>query len=126
MHLFVTIHFISYSLCQCNGCFKYFLSLFSEQTDASIQLFSCLCTTGSSSSEEEYGVREVPSSDYAKMKKLSLSSHQKEQLKDRYITPHKTKLTSAQKESHISIFFAVIGNYNVVLGFFLVSFVFLN
>ena len=38
------------------------------------------------------------SSDYARMKKLYLSSHQKEQLKDGYITPHKTKLTSAQKD----------------------------
>ena len=66
--------------------------------DASISKSSCLCTTGSSSSEEEYGVREVTSSDYARMKKPCLSSHQKEQLKDGYITPHKTKLTSAQKD----------------------------
>ena len=36
--------------------------------------------------------------DYARMKKPCLSSHQKEQLKDGYITPHKTKLTSAQKD----------------------------
>ena len=56
----------------------------------------------------------MTSSDYARMKKLSLSSHQKE-LKDGYITPHKTKLTSAQKDSQISIFFAVMGKYNVVL-----------
>ena len=55
-------------------------------------------TTGSSSSEEEYGVREVTSSDYARMKKPCLSYHQKEQLKDGCITPHKTKLTSAQKD----------------------------
>ena len=30
--------------------------------------------------------------------KPCLSSHQKEQLKGGYITPHKTKLTSAQKD----------------------------
>jgi hypothetical protein len=47
---------------------------------------------------KEYGVREVTSSDYARMKKSCLSSHQKEQLKDGYINPHKTKLTSAQKD----------------------------
>ena len=41
----------------------------------------------------------MTSSDYARMKKPCLSSHQKEQLKDGYITPHKTKLISAQKES---------------------------
>ena len=46
----------------------------------------------------QYGVREVTSSDYARMKKPCLSSHRKEQLKDGYITPHKTKLTSAQKD----------------------------
>ena len=57
--------------------FKYFLSFFSSKQ-------------GSSSSEEEYGVHEVTSSDYARMKKPYLSSHQKEQLKDGYITPHKT------------------------------------
>ena len=48
--------------------------------------------------KKEYGVREVTSSDYARMKKPYISSHQKEQLKDGYITPHKTKLTSAQKD----------------------------
>ena len=62
----------------------------------------------------------MTSSDYARMKKPCLSSHQKEQLKDGYITPHKTKLTSAQKDWQISIFFAVMRKYNVVLGFFLV------
>ena len=46
----------------------------------------------------------MTSSDYARMKKPCLSSHQKEQLKDGYITPHKTKLTSAQKDWQISIF----------------------
>ena len=66
----------------------------------------------------------MTSSDYARMKKPSLSSHQKEQLKDGYNTPHKTKLTSAQKDSHISIFSAVMRKYNVVLGFFPASSIF--
>ena len=66
----------------------------------------------------------MTSSDYARMKKPCLSSHQKEQLKDGYITPHKTKLTSAQKDWQISIFFAVMRKYNVVLGFFPVSSIF--
>ena len=66
----------------------------------------------------------MPSSDYAKMKKPSISSYQKEQLKDGYITAQKTKLTSAQKDSQISIFVAVMGKYNVVLGFFLVGSIF--
>ena len=39
----------------------------------------------------------MTSSDYARMKKPCLSSHQKEQLKGGYITPHNSKLTSAQK-----------------------------
>ena len=61
--------------------------------------FSCpLVFAQQDSSEEEYGVREVTSSDYARMKTPCLSSHQKEQLKDGYITPHKAKLTSAQKD----------------------------
>ena len=59
----------------------------------------------------------MTSSDYARMKKPCLSSHQKEQFKDSYITPHKTKLTSAQKDWQISIFLAVMREYNVVLGF---------
>ena len=66
----------------------------------------------------------MPSSDYARMKKPSISSYQKEQLKDGYITAQKTKLTSAQKDSQISIFVAVMGKYNVGLGFFLVSSIF--
>ena len=40
----------------------------------------------------------MTSSDYARIKKPCLYYHQKEQLKDGYITPHKTKLTSAQKD----------------------------
>ena len=63
----------------------------------------------------------MTSSDYARMKKPCLSYHQKEQLKDGYITPHKTKLTSGQKDWQISIFFAVMRKYNVVLGFFVLS-----
>ena len=59
-------------------------SIFRAKKDASIYLSSCLCTIGSSSSEEEYGVHEVTSSDYARMKKPCLSSHQKEELKDGY------------------------------------------
>jgi hypothetical protein len=38
------------------------------------------------------------------------SSYQKEQLKDGYITAHKNKLTSAQKDSQIFIFVAVMAN----------------
>jgi hypothetical protein len=38
------------------------------------------------------------------------SSHQKEQLKDGYISAHKNKLTSAQKDSQIFIFVAVMAN----------------
>ena len=68
----------------------------------------------------------MTSSDYARMKKPCLSSHQKEQLKDGYITPHKTKLTSAQKDWQNLHFFAVMREYNVVLGFFLVSSIFLK
>ena len=68
----------------------------------------------------------MTSSDYARMKKPCLSSHQKEQLKDGYITPHKTKLTSAQKDRQNLHFFAVMREYNVVLGFFLVSSIFLK
>lgn len=66
----------------------------------------------------------MTSSDYARMKKPCLSSHQKEQLKDGYITPDKTKLTSARRTDK-SPFFAVMREYNV-LGFFLVSSIFLK
>jgi hypothetical protein len=38
------------------------------------------------------------------------SSYQKEQLKDGYISAHKNKLTSAQKDSQIFIFVAVMAN----------------
>ncbi|XP_044390908.1 putative B3 domain-containing protein Os08g0325100 isoform X1 [Triticum aestivum] len=49
--------------------------------------------------EEEYGVREVPGSNFTvRKKKVRLSSIQKEQLKDGYITVNKTKLTPAQKK----------------------------
>ena len=67
----------------------------------------------------------MTSSDYARMKKPCLSSHQKEQLKDGYITPHKTKLTQIRRTDK-SPFFVVMREYNVVLGFFLVSSIFLE
>ena len=41
------------------------------------------------------------------------------------LLPHKTKLTSAQKADK-SPFFAVMREYSVVLGFFLVSSIFLK
>ncbi|XP_044383391.1 putative B3 domain-containing protein Os03g0621600 isoform X3 [Triticum aestivum] len=74
--------------------------------------------------EEEYGVREVPGSNFTvRKKKVRLSSIQKEQLKDGYITVNKTKLTPAQKEvvkhkvhsidSEIPIFAAVMRKSNL-------------
>uniref|UniRef100_A0A8R7UMY3 TF-B3 domain-containing protein n=2 Tax=Triticum urartu TaxID=4572 RepID=A0A8R7UMY3_TRIUA len=78
------------------------------------------------SSEE---VREVTGSECIVWKKVR-SSFQKEQLKDRYITAHKSRLTSAQKEvvkqkvqsiqPEIPFFVAVMRKCNVVLEFFLV------
>ena len=66
----------------------------------------------------------MPNFDYARKKKASLSSYQKEQLKDGYIMTHKTKLTSAQKDSGSPLFVAMMGKYNVVVEFFLVSSIF--
>ncbi|KAM3261070.1 hypothetical protein ACQJBY_052001 [Aegilops geniculata] len=80
-------------------------------------------------SEEEYGVREVSGSNCIVRKKDRLFSCQKEQLKDGYMTVHKTKLTSAQKKvvkqkvqsihSEIPIFVAAMRKYNVAINFLL-------
>ncbi|VAI38010.1 unnamed protein product [Triticum turgidum subsp. durum] len=74
-------------------------------------------------------VREVTGSDCIVWKKVR-SSFQKEQLKGRYITTHKSRLTSPQKEvvkqkvqsiqPEIPFFVAVMRKCNVVLEFFLV------
>ncbi|KAM3261068.1 hypothetical protein ACQJBY_052000 [Aegilops geniculata] len=82
-------------------------------------LSSFLCEEESFSSEDGYGVRNAS----VKKKKATLSSSQKEQLKDGYITVHKAKLTPAQKEvvmqkvqsinSEIPIFVAVMGKMNL-------------
>ena len=61
----------------------------------------------------------MTSSDYARMKKPCLSYHQKEQLTDGYINFSSEGLTK-------SPFFAVMHEYNAVLGFFLVSYIFLK
>ncbi|VAI69826.1 unnamed protein product [Triticum turgidum subsp. durum] len=84
---------------------------------------------GSLSSEHGQGVRDVPVSSNIVKRKAKLSSSQKEQLRDGYITAHKTKLTLAQKdvvkqkvqslESKISIFVAVMYKCNVESPFFL-------
>ncbi|XBI84862.1 hypothetical protein VPH35_093084 [Triticum aestivum] len=81
------------------------------------------------SSEEEYGVHEVSGSNCI-VRKDRLFSCQKEQLKDGYMTVHKTKLTSAQKKvvkqkvqsihSENPIFVAVMRKYNVASEFFLI------
>ncbi|KAF7061501.1 hypothetical protein CFC21_068191 [Triticum aestivum] len=111
------------------------------------------------SSEDNHGTRDVPGSNYILRKKKAnlssflfegdsfssedghggrdaivkkeakLTSAQKEQLNDGYITVRKTKLTSAQKEvvkqkvqsihSEIPIFVAVMSKTNVDSGFFL-------
>ncbi|CAM0875854.1 unnamed protein product [Alopecurus aequalis] len=86
------------------------------------------CQEGSFSSEDEYGVQDVSGSNYTAGKKNRLSSSQKEQLKDGYITAHKTKLTSLQMEavmqkvqtirSEIPIFVAVMRKSNVDSGYF--------
>ncbi|KAF7106480.1 hypothetical protein CFC21_107206 [Triticum aestivum] len=84
---------------------------------------------GSLSSEHGHGVRDVPVSSNIVKRKAKLSSSQKEQLRDGYITAHKTKLTSTQKdvvkqkvqsiESKTLIFVAVMYKCNVESPFFL-------
>ena len=77
----------------------------------------------------------MPCSNSIVEKKSKLSSFQKEQLKDGYITTHKTKLTLVQKEmvkqkvqsihSDIPIVVAVMRKSSVESRFFLVSSIFL-
>ena len=67
----------------------------------------------------------MTSSDYARMKKPYLSYHQKEQLKDGYITPQDQTNFSLEGLTNLH-FFAVMREYNVVLGFFLVKSIFLK
>ncbi|XBH73337.1 hypothetical protein VPH35_100454 [Triticum aestivum] len=89
-----------------------------------VNLSSFLFEGDSFSSEDGHGGR-----DAIVKKAAKLTSAQKEQLKDGYITVRKTKLTSAQKEvvkqkvqsihSEIPIFVAVMSKTNVDSGFFL-------
>ncbi|XP_044396895.1 putative B3 domain-containing protein Os03g0621600 [Triticum aestivum] len=94
------------------------------QLKKKVNLSSFLFEGDSFSSEDGHGGR-----DAIVKKAAKLTSAQKEQLKDGYITVRKTKLTSAQKEvvkqkvqsihSEIPIFVAVMSKTNVDSGFFL-------
>uniref|UniRef100_M8CAQ1 Putative B3 domain-containing protein n=1 Tax=Aegilops tauschii TaxID=37682 RepID=M8CAQ1_AEGTA len=110
-----------------------------EDNNTVISISSCESSGESCSSEEEYVVHKVPRSDYVRKRKArqlkdangvtTLSSFKKEQLKDHYITAHKTKLTSTQKEvvkqkvqsmyTEIPIFVAAMRKYNVAIDFLL-------
>ncbi|XBH95438.1 hypothetical protein VPH35_085999 [Triticum aestivum] len=119
-------------------CFKMEMDKSCQDNNTVISISSCE-SSGESSSEEEYVVHKVPRSDYVRKRKAgqlkyangvtTLSSFKQGQLKDHYITAHKTKLTSTQKEvvkqkvqsiyTEIPIFVAVMRKYNVVVEFLL-------
>jgi hypothetical protein len=94
-----------------------------------------VCTEEFFSSEDGYGTWDVPDSNCTAGKKGRISSFQKEQLKDGYVTPHKTHLTWVQKEvvkqkvqsihSEIPIVVAVMSKFNVDSGCSPVSSIFL-
>ncbi|KAM0861645.1 hypothetical protein ACQ4PT_045753 [Festuca glaucescens] len=83
--------------------------------------------SGSFSSEDVHNARDLPGSSRIVRKKANLTTVQKQQLKDGYITTHKTKLTYAQRQqvkekvqsihSEITIFVAKMSSTNVTRGF---------
>ncbi|KAM0917324.1 hypothetical protein ACQ4PT_009599 [Festuca glaucescens] len=93
---------------------------------APINNFSSESSEECFSSEDGHGAPDVPDSNWTVGKKSWLSSFQKEQLKDGYVTTHKTKLTWVQKEvvkqkvqsidSEIPIVVAVMSKSNVDSG----------